>query len=623
MHFSGLHTCSNRAFDLICLWVLPIGYLSLLAALFLLPERSLHQKLFYATFSIPALLALCLRPAEFLKLLKEPIVIGFLLFAGWALLSLAWGGGDEAGWKLSKRPLHTLMLFFGCYLLLRHRSESLQPVLLGAALVALGTSLYSLIGFVAGDYHPGDRLIGSGALDNPLLSSHLFGFFCVYWLSLSLTTRRPHLLWLSIPALVVMFAAVVATGSRTPLVALSLAALWLSFICWHRGSPLLIAALLLTGTVFLLLFPELIMTRGDSYRRDLWQLTLGKIAEHPWIGHGYSANLSLDPGTGYALREPHNFALGVLYYVGILGLLPWLFVQAWALLASWRQRAQPLFILASTWLVFGIGAGLTEGGGILSRPKEHWFLLWIPLALIAALCIANRHRRLLNYPVTELSVAAAEQLCAHALVIEADGLGPKVLRLSDGSFFKLFRRRRWFSSGSFNPYAERFALNSEHLRALAIATPQVLGLYRLKDGSTAVRYQPLPGQTLRQTLQALPGPAERQALVRRFGEFLGTLHDRGVYFRSLHLGNVLIMANHEFGLIDLADMRILPSPLSRALRQRNLHHMRRYPQERIWLFQEHAEALLSGYAEQASRRATEHLRTQIRRLGNDVEAAAP
>ena len=27
--------------------------------------------------------------------------------------------------------------------------------------------------------------------------------------------------------------------------------------------------------------------------------------------------------------------------------------------------------------MYGIGAGLTEGGGIISRPKEHWYLLWI------------------------------------------------------------------------------------------------------------------------------------------------------------------------------------------------------------------------------------------------------
>jgi hypothetical protein len=114
-----------------------------------------------------------------------------------------------------------------------------------------------------------------------------------------------------------------------------------------------------------------------------------------------------------------------------------------------------MLIIASTWLIFGIGAGLTEGGGIISRPKEHWFLLWIPLALIAALSINQRARRLLTLPSKKTVTAGLEQLSREARIIEEDGLGPKVLCLIDGSFLKLFRRRRWYTSGSFNPYSQR------------------------------------------------------------------------------------------------------------------------------------------------------------------------
>jgi hypothetical protein len=35
-------------------------------------------------------------------------------------------------------------------------------------------------------------------------------------------------------------------------------------------------------------------------------------------------------------------------------------------------------------VVFGFVAGLTEGSAFFSRPKEQWFLIWIPLALLAA-----------------------------------------------------------------------------------------------------------------------------------------------------------------------------------------------------------------------------------------------
>ncbi len=83
-----------------------------------------------------------------------------------------------------------------------------------------------------------------------------------------------------------------------------------------------------------------------------------------------------------------------------------------------------------------------------------------------------------------------------------------------------------------------------------------------------------------------------------------------MYFRSLHLGNVLLMDDGEFGLIDLADMRIYPSALRNALRQRNLKHMQRYPQDRGWLFETHFEQLATGYACVASPQATLSIREQ-------------
>lgn len=610
MQLRGFSGTSNRVFDFISLWILPTGYFLLLCALFFLPGRSLHHKLFYGLFSIPTLIALCLRPRELKELLREPVFIAVLLFAAWALLSLAWGPGGEPLGGMFKPPLHTLLLFAGCYLLVRYRSDILQPLLFGAALVALIATTIFLFMF-ARIYEPGMRLIGGGAFDNPLLSSHLFGFFSAYWLSVTMTCKRRQMMWLSVPAMAVMFMAVIGTGSRTPLVALTMAALWLCFICWNRRSVGLLIALVLSAATVLTLFAQMIIERGDSYRLEIWQKVLHMIADHPWIGHGYSASLAVDPGNGVSFQEPHSFVLGVLYYVGIIGLLPWLFFLLWGLLSSWRQRVQPMLIIASTWLIFGIGAGLTEGGGIISRPKEHWFLLWIPLALIAALSINQRARRLLTLPVQKLSVTGLEQLSREARIIEEDGLGPKVLCLNDGSFLKLFRRRRWYTSGSFNPYSERFAVNSEQLRQMGIPTPQVLNVYRLDDGSSAVHYAPLPGHTLRQVLQGITAPAVRQALIERFGKFMAQLHEKGVYFRSLHLGNVLVLEDGEFGLIDLADLRIYPTPLSLSMRQRNLRHMQRYTVDKRWLFEDHLDALLQGYAVTASKSAVENLHRQV------------
>ncbi|KAF6694847.1 O-antigen ligase family protein [Pseudomonas sp. EKM23D] len=609
MHSNRLSYGANRVFDFLVLWILPIGLLLLLSSLFFVTNRNVLHKFYYGLFSAPTLLLLCLRPREIKELLREPLVIAFLVFCAWALTTLLWSPQPTVDSDLFKRPLHTFMLFAGCGLLLHYRNDMFKPIFFSAAVIALIVCLANLIAFAKG-FEPSMRMIGGrGALDNPLLSSHVFGFFCIYWLYICITAQRLRVLWFSAPALAVMTLAVLATGSRTPLVALTLAAFWIAFVRRNRRSAMMIATLVLGAAALLLFYPEAITERGSSYRLELWSMTLHRIAEHPWIGHSFNSDLSLVVDA-YELYEPHSFALGVLYYVGIIGFIPWIFMLGWGLYIGFKERAQPLFLLTSALLAYGIGAGLTEGGGILSRPKEHWFLLWIPLALIAGLSIAQRRRSLLGMAVQTPAPQAFEALSKGAQVIEEDGLGPKVLRLEDGSFLKLFRARRWYTSGGFNPYSQRFATNSQHLQQLGIAAPRILDVYSLRDGSSAVRYQPLTGLTVRQALQSLDSGV-REALVERLGRFMAVLHERGVYFRSLHLGNVLLLEDGEFGLIDLADMRIYPSALRSALRQRNLKHMQRYPQDRNWLFDTHFEPLVSGYASVASAHATGKIREQV------------
>ncbi|WP_338050406.1 lipopolysaccharide kinase InaA family protein [Pseudomonas lalucatii] len=203
-----------------------------------------------------------------------------------------------------------------------------------------------------------------------------------------------------------------------------------------------------------------------------------------------------------------------------------------------------------------------------------------------------------------LSQQELEGLSDNAEVLESDGLGAKVLKLHDGSFLKLFRKRSRWSSETLRPYARRFAENARDLQRLGFISPQIIQVYALPGpvNATAVHYWPLPGKTLRQALSQ--GSAEqRERLVERFGELLAKLHEAGVYFRSVHLGNVLLLPDDQLGLIDLADMRIGRFALSLGKRRRNLKHMRRYAEDSRWLFEEYRHALRSGYGRLAGRTA--------------------
>jgi len=162
-----------------------------------------------------------------------------------------------------------------------------------------------------------------------------------------------------------------------------------------------------------------------------------------------------------------------------------------------------------------------------------------------------------------------------ASILEADSYGPKVYLLQDGNILKLFRRKRLFSSALLRPYSTRFINNAARLQKLGVPTLEVLAFYKLqKPGMTAVLYRPLPGKTLRQlsNQENFSWQHTLPALV----ELIRSLHASGIYFRSLHLGNIVVTPENKLGLIDVADMRFLRSPLPRYLARRNLQHFARY-----------------------------------------------
>lgn len=164
-------------------------------------------------------------------------------------------------------------------------------------------------------------------------------------------------------------------------------------------------------------------------------------------------------------------------------------------------------------------------------------------------------------------------------ILEKDARGPKVVRLEDGRFLKIFRSKRPLLA-RWRPEAQRFARNAQALEKLGIAIPELLECAWLKpaQGVSACLYLPLAGASLDNLFKH-----ERplfDALLPDFAAYIRHLHQNGIYFRSLHLGNVLKLPNGGFGLIDFLDLRFKQAPLSRALVQRNFQHLRRYLQRR-------------------------------------------
>ena len=171
-----------------------------------------------------------------------------------------------------------------------------------------------------------------------------------------------------------------------------------------------------------------------------------------------------------------------------------------------------------------------------------------------------------------------------AEIVERDRFGDKVLRLTDGSFLKLFRRKRLISSAAWYPYAQRFADNATVLEKLGILVPRIIDVMRIPSVKRdAVRYLPLEGVTLRTLARKGLECDVELKLKQEFNQFVLQLHDRGIYFRSLHLGNVILLPDDRMGLIDFSDLRVYRKPLGKYMRSRNLRRLQKSDEERDWL----------------------------------------
>ena len=170
-----------------------------------------------------------------------------------------------------------------------------------------------------------------------------------------------------------------------------------------------------------------------------------------------------------------------------------------------------------------------------------------------------------------IGLSEYQALIRDARVLREENYGVKVWLLPDDRVVKLFRTKRLISSARLVPYSTRFARNAERLRRRGICTPEVLDTFHCPEIERhGVVYRRLPGVAF---VQLLAERQEADALVRRLAAFLAELHEKGIYFRSVHPGNVLLVDGDTLGLIDLQDVRFRPWPLRQGARARNFRHL--------------------------------------------------
>ncbi len=157
----------------------------------------------------------------------------------------------------------------------------------------------------------------------------------------------------------------------------------------------------------------------------------------------------------------------------------------------------------------------------------------------------------------------------------------KVFEKNETTIIKLFYwKNKLITSDKLRPRVMRFCNNLESLRNLGYAVPTIDKLQKCPELKfSLVQYEKVEGQDIRTLAKA--GDVE---VIQKVADFLANLHQNGVFFRSIHLENLLLQSDYKtFGIIDVTDIQFSARPLSLYKRLRNLRHLLKEKNDReLW-----------------------------------------
>jgi O-antigen ligase len=360
--------------------LLPHALLAFVAAAFLLPTEAAYALVFYLLVP-PCLLASAIagpRPCR-----HNPALWLAVALILWSALTLLWGTDDaHRAPRFALGAAATLIFLLAGVSCAR---DAPWRARLGTILIVLGTTsaVFCVVRFVVDPPFtlPTDtpRLRGWGITAHPVLGASVLAvamLTALHRATLGQPRRTFYLL-----AAATMAADILLTKSRGPILAASLASL---FLCMSAGWWRAVAAAFLSALLAWHLAPPALhaglLRTAEPSRLVIWGDTLAEIAERPLFGHGLAANLR--PAPGLDANFPHDLYLSLLFYSGAVGLL--LFLAMVAALARRLRVARDTHDAA--WLtalaINALLAGLTDFGQITKGPGPLWLILWLPIALI-------------------------------------------------------------------------------------------------------------------------------------------------------------------------------------------------------------------------------------------------
>lgn len=170
-----------------------------------------------------------------------------------------------------------------------------------------------------------------------------------------------------------------------------------------------------------------------------------------------------------------------------------------------------------------------------------------------------------------------DALCKNGKSIDMQGDYPCVVIHPDDTITKIWAiKKRLLSSNNIRSYAQRFVDNAAKLKQRGIIVPEIIDHLQLENSHVRiVRYSSIPGHSIRDMLEKSPASVDIPGLC----QYIHALHEKGIFFRSIHLGNIIQLSQGGYGLIDFTDVKFSGHPVPLLKRAANIAFPLRYHED--------------------------------------------
>ncbi|WP_141063041.1 O-antigen ligase family protein [Pseudomonas lactucae] len=368
-------------------WMI-LGLLWFLLAIAFAPTNKLYQQGLTLFLWLPAMVFAWAARERLKEVWREQrwLCVMVVLLAAWGMISLTWTNAHDPS-REAKRLLYigVFLLFFPVFACGR-TEQVIRVMQWGGAGLAL-SSLVAIIKFYGLEHNVWyARLEGLGELSHPILGAYVIGVAAVWLLHWMPRGRWMQVGWALAIGLLGLF--VVLSQSRGAALALLLTIVAMPAWCRDRRSSVIAIGAAVAALAVFFAMQSLMLSRGVSYRPQIFMAAMQMISERPWTGLGLGGEYRVFADDLY-FDHSHNLFTHVTIELGLPGLLLWCCLWFGVLWQAWKAR-DTLYGkgVIGVW-VFSFLAMQFDAASLTGTPRAEWFISWLPIALASVLVWAR------------------------------------------------------------------------------------------------------------------------------------------------------------------------------------------------------------------------------------------